>query len=96
MLMCPAAFAADFVFSWDPVAVPVDGYRLYVRYDSADYANIASWEGADTTATVTLDNNRIIHAIVRAYRGAYESGDSNEVSGMVLDIPGNLNLMIKN
>jgi hypothetical protein len=76
------AFAAQVTVAWDPNTPTPDGYRLYQRLDGQDYDYTeAVWEGTDTTTTIyDLADDQRYYFVVRAYTGAYESGDSNEIT----------------
>lgn len=83
VLTCAAPlFAAQVTLAWDPNASPPNGYRLFQRMagGSYDYASPV-WSGSGTTCTVNnLAAGTLYYFVVRAYAGADESGDSNEVS----------------
>ena len=83
LIFLPAvAFAAQVTVAWDPNTPTPDGYRLYQRLDGQDYDYTeAVWEGTDTTTTIyDLADDQRYYFVVRAYTGAYESGDSNEIT----------------
>jgi len=67
---------------WDPNQSAVGGYRLYQRetgqaYNYSQYIDV----GQSNTSPVTgLNDNTTYHFVVRAYLGADESGNSNEVT----------------
>jgi len=75
-------WAAQVTLAWDANKPAPDGYRLYQRTDDDAY-NYASpvWNGTGTTAAIdNLADDTDYYFVVRAYVGAEESGDSNEVS----------------
>lgn len=74
-----AAAAAEVTFQWDANDPAPEGYLLYVHTgDGFNYDN-SVWQGADTTATVDLPDGIEHHAVVRAYDGDNQSGNSNEI-----------------
>lgn len=80
---CPClAQAAQVTLAWDPNDPTPDGYRLYQRQEGNAYDYSApAWSGSTASATVDdLFENETYFFVVRAYVGADESGDSNEVS----------------
>ena len=76
------AFAAQVTVAWDPNTPTPDGYRLYQRLEGQayDYTDPV-WEGTDITTTIyDLADDQRYYFVVRAYTGAYESADSNEIT----------------
>ena len=74
--------AAQATLAWDPNDPAPEGYCIYQRTEGAayDYSQ-PCWTGADTTGTVhDLADDTTYYFVVRAYAGAEESADSNEVS----------------
>lgn len=67
-------------FQWDDTNNPApDGYRLFIRDQSADYTyNEPTWEGTGTIYAITLPDGNYA-AVVRAYNSSSESANSNEV-----------------
>jgi chitodextrinase/gamma-glutamylcyclotransferase (GGCT)/AIG2-like uncharacterized protein YtfP len=82
LLAVPATAGAVSVdLAWDAYNSSPDGYRIFVRSPDQgyDYSNPA-WEGTTTQGTVdNLGNGETYYAVVRAFAGTAESGDSNEV-----------------
>ncbi len=82
LIACPLfAVAAQVTLQWDGVSPAPEGYRLFQRYagQQYDYEN-PLWAGGGTLCTVTIDTEQTAYFVVRAYAGAEESADSNEVS----------------
>lgn len=78
------AFAAtgQVTLAWDPNDPAPDGYRIYQRIEGQpyDYSRPA-WTGPETTTVITgLLPGITYYYVARAYVGADESGNSNEVS----------------
>jgi chitinase len=74
--------AAQVTLTWDPNNPVPDGYRLYQRTDNQSYNfSKPAWSGPTSSCTVAglADATRYFF-VVRAYYGATESGNSNEVS----------------
>lgn len=67
-------------FQWDDVNSPApEGYRLYIRDQAGNYDYAApAYDGAVKTFTMTLADGNWA-AVVRAYVGTNQSGNSNEV-----------------
>jgi hypothetical protein len=68
--------------NWDCNDPSPEGYRIYQRTEgnTYDYSKPV-WTGAKPTSTVyNLDYDKTYYFVARAYDGANESGDSNEVS----------------
>ena len=84
LLVClpVVAFAAEVTVAWDPNTPTPDGYRLYQRLEGQTYDYTDSvWEGTDVTTTIyDLADGQRYYFVVRAYTGAYESADSNEIT----------------
>jgi hypothetical protein len=85
VLCIPASsYAADVTVAWDAndSSEQVEGYRVFYRLVTDigyDYGNPA-WQGPGTTCTLSGAVPGTTYAlVVRAYRGANESADSNEV-----------------
>ncbi len=80
-LFATDALAAQVTLAWDANDPTPDGYRLYQRLsgESFDYDQPV-WTGSATTAPIDgLTEGTTYYFVVRAYVGADESGDSNEV-----------------
>lgn len=84
MFFMPAtiAMAASVTLRWDANDPTPEGYLVFAREagQSYDYTHPA-WQGSDVTCTIsTLTQGTTYHFVVRAYEGALESADSEEVS----------------
>jgi len=76
------ALAANVTLKWDANDPVPEGYRVFVRAEGASY-NYATpiWEDNLTECTlIGLTEGVTYHFVVRAYDGALESADSEEVS----------------
>jgi hypothetical protein len=76
------SIAAQATLAWDPNDPVPEGYRIYQRTEGQayDYSQ-PSWGGADNTGTVEgLADDTTYYFVVRAFDGAEESADSNDVS----------------
>jgi hypothetical protein len=74
--------ASQATLAWDPNDPAPDGYCIYQRTEGAayDYSQ-PCWTGVNNTGTVyDLADDTTYYFVVRAYAGAEESADSNEVS----------------
>jgi len=72
--------AAEIGLSWDPSSMAT-GYRAYVSQSSGSYPPAAAWDGATTSAVVTVPGACVQNfAVITAYNAAGESGASDEVS----------------
>jgi hypothetical protein len=83
-----AVFAASVTLEWDPNDPAPEGYRLFRRHiDGAyDYSSpVATLTG--TSYEDECPDGFTCAWVVRAYEGADESGDSNEVSSGTGDNP---------
>lgn len=80
-MMSVNAMAASVTLAWDPNDPPPDGYMLLIRVEGATYNYDAPvWVGA--TSRCLLDGlvpGTTYYMVVRAYVGADQSGDSNEI-----------------
>lgn len=75
-------WAAEVTLAWNAPSPAPDGYRLFLRMDgnTYDYAQPV-WTGTQATYTITdIPDGATCFFVIRAYEGAVESGDSNEVS----------------
>jgi chitinase len=82
LLFFPSAlWAAQVTLAWDPCDPKPDGYRVYKRIQGQSYDfGKPAWSGTQSTSTVAnLANDTRYFFVVRAYAGARESGNSNEV-----------------
>jgi hypothetical protein len=82
--------AGQVTLSWDPNSPTPAGYRVYQRLEGGTYNYSApAWpldnqNHTETTCTITgLEEGQTYYFVVRAYVGADESGDSNEVAYLV-------------
>jgi len=77
------ASAAQLSLSWDANDPVPEGYKLFSRLDNGqyDYTN-PIWQGAEisTPAIAGPEIGHTMHFVVRAFDGADESEDSNEVA----------------
>lgn len=75
-----ATNATEVTFMWDANDPVPEGYRLFIHSIGADY-NYAEpiWQGSEITATVDIPEGIEHYAVVRAFEGDLESGNSNEV-----------------
>lgn len=73
---------AGVTLAWDPNDPPPEGYRIYQRTEGQPFNySQPSWTGPDTSGTAyNLEWDTTYYFIVRAYVGALESADSEEVS----------------
>jgi len=76
------ALAANVTLKWDANDPEPEGYRVFVREDGASYNYSAPlWEDNLTECTlIGLTDGTTYHFVVRAYDGALESADSEEVT----------------
>lgn len=81
ILIPKISFSATVTLAWDPVDPTPDGYRLFMREESASYDyETPEWEGDETTYIVpSVPDDTDVYFVVRAYVGEDESVDSNEV-----------------
>ena len=75
------SLAANVTLKWDANDPEPEGYRVFVREDGASYNYSAPlWEDNLTECTlIGLTDGTTYHFVVRAYDGALESADSEEV-----------------
>ncbi|RJQ76859.1 MAG: hypothetical protein C4519_14185 [Desulfobacteraceae bacterium] len=73
--------AAQVTLQWDAIDTVPDGYRLYQRLSGFAYNYTEpAWSGTDTTCVIeNLTPGASYYFVVRAFKGADESADSNEV-----------------
>jgi len=78
---------SDSLLSWDQSADEVTGYRIYYSQVQGEYADTKDVGNVTTYSLDALPLNEGVtyYLIVRAYNSAGESGNSNEVSYIVLD-----------
>ncbi|MBR9985933.1 MAG: hypothetical protein KFF68_08490 [Desulfosarcina sp.] len=76
------AHSADVTLRWDANVPAPEGYRVFARAGTDSYRyDHPIWENNLTTCTLTgLSEGVTYHFVVRAYDGALESADSEEVS----------------
>ena len=76
------AHSANVTLRWDANVPAPDGYRVFAREGAQSYNyDHPLWEDNLTTCTLTgLDEGVTYHFVVRAFDGALESADSEEVS----------------
>lgn len=91
VLIATSTFAADVQLAWDPNDPVPEGYRLFQRIEGGvyDYTQPVITDNSDasgnipasitTTKVSGLQECTSYFFVVRAYVGAEESGDSNEV-----------------
>lgn len=81
VMSCAISHASEVTLAWDPNDPAPDGYRIFMRLDGQAYNYTSpAWHGVATTATITgLSKTLTYHFVCRAFVGAHESGDSNEV-----------------
>lgn len=86
-LLIPAWVAVGVAFAaptlvWDASSGTVTGYRIYYGLSSGSYTN--SKDVGDVTqysiSSLPLQDSTTYYFVARAYNGAGESGNSNEVS----------------
>lgn len=77
-----SAYALQVTLEWEPPACSLDGYALYGRTESNSYNyNRPIYKGENTSHTINIEKDGVTrYFVVRAYRGAEYSEDSNEVS----------------
>lgn len=97
LLMCVTSvvFAGEVQYRWDHDG-GVDGYRVFLRYgsDSYDYSSPV-WEGPEKiSGAITVEDNQMFHAVVRAYLEEFQSADSEEVSHVILSSPNGFTISI--
>lgn len=81
-LITTNAMAASVTLQWDPNDPAPDGYMFFIRVaqDTYNY-NAPVWVGAAASCTISgLIPGTTYYMVVRAYVGADQSGDSNEVT----------------
>ena len=75
------AHSANVTLRWDANVPATEGYRVFAREGNQSYNyNYPIWENNLTTCTLTgLSEGVTYHFVVRAFDGALESADSEEV-----------------
>jgi hypothetical protein len=83
------AYGASVKISWDPNDPAPEGYRIFQRSEGEAYDYSApAWEGPQTSAVINCPAFGVTHYyVVRAYEGALESIDSDEVSFTMTTVP---------
>lgn len=85
--LTPGAVFADPRLVWDASSGDVTGYRVYYGLSQGSHPNSQS-VGSVTEcplSSLPLEEKKTYYFVTRAYNGAGESGDSNEVSWFVPD-----------
>jgi len=86
--LVPPTIQAEPRLAWDPSSGDVTGYRIYFGQskgshpDSQDVGNVTQY----LLSKLALEEKKTYYFVARAYNGAGESGDSNEVSWLVPDM----------
>lgn len=84
----PGVVFADPRLVWDPSSGDVSGYRVYYGLSQGSHPN--SYDVGNVTecalGSLDLEEKKTYYFVTRAYNGAGESGDSNEVSWQVPDM----------
>lgn len=81
------AALADPRLVWDASSGEVTGYRVYYGLSQGSHPNNQSVGKVTEYALsgLPLEESRTYYFVVRAFNGAGESGDSNEISWLVSD-----------
>lgn len=81
VLITSSASAASVTLAWDPNEPGPEGYMLFIRLAGNNYNYSAPALIAATTSCRVegLVPGTTYYMVVRAYEGAFESGDSNEI-----------------
>ncbi|MFZ0448420.1 MAG: fibronectin type III domain-containing protein [Desulfatiglandaceae bacterium] len=86
--LAPTMVMAEPTLAWDASSGDVTGYRIYFGQtqgshpNSKDVGNVTQY----LLSRLMLEENKTYYFVARAYNGAGESGDSNEVSWLVPDM----------
>jgi len=86
--LAPTMVMAEPMLSWDASSGDVTGYRIYFgqtpgsRANSKTIGNVTQY----LLSNLRLEEKKTYYFVARAYNGAGESGDSNEVSWLVPDM----------
>jgi hypothetical protein len=85
--LAPGAVFADPKLAWDASSGDTTGYRVYYGLSHGSHPNSQSVGNVTeyTLGSLPLEEKSTYYFVVRAYNGAGESGDSNEVSWLVPD-----------
>jgi hypothetical protein len=85
--LTPGAVFADPRLVWDASSGDVTGYRVYYGLSQGSHPNSQSVGNVTEypLSGLSLEESRTYYFVVRAYNGAGESGDSNEISWLALD-----------
>ena len=86
LLLASTAMAGEIRLTWDHNEPLPEGYRVFMRVEGQQYDySQPFWQGAENvTEPLGTSYGVLLHFVVRAYQGEYESADSNEVSWMFL------------
>ena len=86
--LVPTMVLAEPTLVWDPSSGTVTGYRIYYGQSQGSHPN--SQDVGNVTQyllrNLSLEEKKTYYFVARAYNGAGESGDSNEVSWLVPDM----------
>jgi len=84
----PGVVFAEPRLVWDPSSGDVTGYRVYYGLSQGSHPNSESVGNVTEypLSSLPLEENKTYYFVTRAYNGAGESGDSNEVSWHVPDM----------
>jgi hypothetical protein len=86
--LAPPMVLAEPTLVWNPSSGDVTGYRIFFGQaqgshpSSKDVGNVTQYP----LSGLTLEEKKTYYFVARAYNGAGESGDSNEVSWLVPDM----------
>ncbi len=86
--LAPTMVLADPTLVWDPSSGDVTGYRIYFGQSQGSHPNSQNVGNVTQCllSTLSLEEKKTYYFVARAYNGAGESGDSNEVSWLVPDM----------
>jgi hypothetical protein len=89
MLLVALARAGSVTLAWDPNSPAPEGYRIFSRVDGQTYNYAApAWSGATATCKIEgLQASTTYFFVARAFKGADQSGDSNEVKFIAGNAP---------
>jgi hypothetical protein len=85
--LAPGAVSADPKLVWDASSGDVTGYRVYYGLSAGSHPTSQSVGNVTEypMSSLPLEESRTYYFVVRAYNGAGESGDSNEISWVAAD-----------